>query len=285
MKSDLSFEAKILSFICVLCMIRILFSGIQVYMGNFPSYEIIHLSVYALFFLSIFLLIIYGKYTKTLSRFFCVLLLILVGYAWLKRDGLASTTSCNLICAMIVFSALSKGRFLYFIIITTFLFEILLLYVWMYQPLNVFGLSNVLSNEHINYQLMLLMITVLVIYFALEFDSEYMTARARKIEVKEKIEELNRENHLIALQQEKLKELNTSLENKIAIRVGELIKSNRKISKYLRISAREISPAVTDLMERIEHLSNSNSSEYSVWLRKSAVKLVNSFTKMKYDGR
>ncbi|MEP5364887.1 MAG: hypothetical protein ABJQ37_13640 [Reichenbachiella sp.] len=129
------------------------------------------------------------------------------------------------------------------------------------------------------------MITVLVIYFALEFDSEYMTARARKIEVKEKIEELNRENHLIALQQEKLKELNTSLENKIAIRVGELIKSNRKISKYLRISAREISPAVTDLMERIEHLSNSNSSEYSVWLRKSAVKLVNSFTKMKYDGR
>lgn len=283
MKSDLSFEAKILAFICILCIIRVLFAGMQVYVGNLPLYEIIHLSVFAVFFLSIFLLMLYGRYTKMMSRVFCLILLVLVGYAWLRRDGLASATGCNLICAMIVFSALSKGRFLYFIIIATFLFEALLLYVWMYHPIDAFGLSNLLSNEPINYQLMLLMITVLVIYFALEFDSEYIATRARKIEVKAKIEELNRENHLIEIQQEKLKELNASLENKIAIRVSELIKSNRKISKYLRISTREISPTVEDLMQRIEDLSNSNASEYSTWLQKSATKLVDSFSKMKYD--
>lgn len=283
MKLNLSFESKILAFICVLGTIRMMLAGFQIYSEEVPLIQVAIVLMFAIVFVSTLIYLLRGNYSSTLSRTFCLLLLCLISYSWIKRDGLASTTSCSMMCGMIIFSALSKGRFLYFIISLTFILEVALLYVWLYQPFGAIVSMPALENEYINYQLFLIMISILVVYFALEFDAEYMQTRRRKMEVKEIIEELNNENEKIKIQHENQKALNEALERKIAIRVSELISSNRKISKYLKISKQELSPTVHDLKVQVDDISSTNNSEYSEWLRKSTDRLFESFSKMKSD--
>ncbi|SMD32211.1 hypothetical protein SAMN04488029_0553 [Reichenbachiella faecimaris] len=288
MKFNLSFEARILSLICVLGLMRMGVGVYQIFTLQVGLIEQILNYSFILFFLFNLYFALAYRYSKLGVAVFCYVLLLMLSVTWLIRDGLSSNTDAVFMAIMIVFAAISRGKFLVVIVCTVLCVEILILLMWLHFPDLFETLKTNSLNEVLSYQLLLVLVALIVFFMSYEYQGDLDKLAMRNAEIRSKIRELEVENHQIEKNRKQLEQINQELAGKIATRVSHLIKTTGKIAKFIRLSSREISPSLIELKTQIDELSNNKADQgYLDWLKKSGNSLINAFEEVKssYEER
>jgi len=193
-QTKLSFEARILLIICIIGVIRMIYS---VYINYSMELSWIKwVNGFALLgFLMVVIYLIYkqvrmNNITVTVS----IVTLILLSVSWINNGGLEGHSEYNMISLIIALALINKGRFLWMVSTMVVVVQVLLVITWDPNSPIIEFLNVNKEPRIIDYQIAVIMITFGLIYLGLQFNKESITIAKQKVKLTVTLKTLEYEN-------------------------------------------------------------------------------------------
>ncbi|MCV9385646.1 short coiled-coil protein [Reichenbachiella ulvae] len=273
-----TFEKKVLLGICVIALWRSAFSIYQLYAGEIDEYNLIgQILLFLVYSGTIAFLLIKG-YRPFLGVVFGVLFTVFNAFLWIHNGGLERLADESMIAALLVAAVLNQNRSMKWMVGFVLFVQVLLLYLWEFQFDLIASWVGTLGYQVLRYQVVLVLVTFGMIYFAFQYDVDRKKQWSRKAQLHETMAEIRKENIKLEQQEKELNKLNALLERKVKERREELRKQNQSIEQYIELSSSKISPSLNAITTYIA--KSQFYSSYGELLKRSGSNLVKSFIKI-----
>lgn len=272
------FEKKVLLGICLIALCRSVFSIYQIFNGEIDLFNLIGQALLFLVYSGTAGFLYFKGYRTYLGLVFGVLFTILNAFLWIHNGGLERLADESMIAALLVAAVLNQKERMKWMVGFVLLTQLVLLVVWEFRYDWISEWVGELGYQVLRYQVVMVLVTLGMVYFAYQYDSERKKQWNRKGQLHETMAEIRKENIKLEEQEKELSKLNALLERKVKNRREELRRQNQSIEQYIELSTSKISPsldAITDYIAKSEFYSS-----YGTLLKKSGANLVDSFIKI-----
>lgn len=286
MKTSLSFESRILIFVCSLVLIRMIDPIVRLVTVGLPIEYIVVNS--AISFISVVVIVatLMRHESRVTSFGLSMLFVVMFSYNWISRNGLISTSDVNYIAGLIMVATINRGRYLKSGLVIALSIISLTVVTWIVAPDTFDFLDKFPTQQVYKYQMVVLLVTIFIVYWANQYEHDHGEKLKQSELISIKIEELERENKKLEIQQRELEQVNEKLENMVQERVESLTNSNRQISEFLDVNSNEITPTIDQLLKDIKTAEGRmDATTHLAWLSKSGAKLDMAFQEVRDSYR
>ncbi|WP_147407357.1 hypothetical protein [Reichenbachiella sp. MSK19-1] len=272
------FERKLLIGVCMIALLRSMYSMYQLYMGVIDTGNLVGQSVLFTVYLGTLIYVWVIGYRKGVAMFFGVVFSLANSYLWLVNGGVTGVVETGMVASVIVGAIITSGRHHVYIVVFTLVCLLVAIYLWEFQQDLISIIIGDQGNSIFKYQILVVLVTIGMVYFSFQHNAERKDQWEIKNVLHKKMAEIRKENVKLIEQEKELLALNQSLTQNVQNRKEQLNRQNNAIEQYLELTSMQISPSVDEMNNQI--MRSNFEGEYGKLLKKSGTSLVKSLLRI-----